>query len=127
MCRAGSPVPVLSSAWAAPVRVTFVRSSSHRSQELQQLFGAASAQPAGQAAATPSALPKTTAAAKKPAKALVRRMPDHIVPPFIEANFRTMQFVLTRAPKLADFPRERMYRSESIDLLFRHYYKNRRS
>ena len=40
---------------------------------------------------------------------------------------RTMQFVLTRAPKLADFPRERMYRPESIDLLFRHYYKNRRS
>ena len=54
-------------------------------------------------------------------------MPDHIVPPFIEANFRTMTFVLTRAPKLADFPRERMYRPESIDLLFRHYYKNRRS
>ena len=34
---------------------------------------------------------------------------------------------MTRAPRLADFPRERMYNPEAIDLLFRHYYKNARS
>lgn len=54
-------------------------------------------------------------------------MPDHMLPPYIEANFRLMTFVLTRAPKLADFPRERLYRPESIDLLFRHYYRNSRA
>jgi len=53
-------------------------------------------------------------------------MPDHVIPGYIEANFRTMKFVMTRAPRLSDFPRERVYLPESIDLLFRHYYKNAR-
>ena len=34
-------------------------------------------------------------------------MPDHLLPNYMEANFRTMQFVLTRAPKVSDFPKER--------------------
>lgn len=96
-------------------------------------------------------------------------MPDHVIPPYIEANFRLMTFVLTRAPKVSDFPREkyastasrsaremdaheespaqantvaevcsphalppdhivcRVYRHDSLDLLFRHYYKQARS
>ena len=54
-------------------------------------------------------------------------MPKHVVPPYIEANFRLLTFVMTRAPRLEDFPKERMYHQEGIDLLFRHYYKNTRS
>lgn len=52
-----------------------------------------------------------------------RKMPDHELPPYAEANFRTLTFVMARAPRLADFPRETVYRRDSIDLLFRHYYK----
>ena len=62
-----------------------------------------------------------------PAQRLLRRMPEHMLPPYIEANFRLMTFVLTRAPKMSDFPRERLYRPESIDLLFRHYYMSKRA
>ena len=54
-------------------------------------------------------------------------MPDHQLPGYVEANFRIMTFIVTRAPKLDDFPRERVYRSESLDLLFRHYFRNARS
>lgn len=72
--------------------------------------------------------PPPPAVKKNPAKKqFVRKMRDHVLPPYVEANFRTMQFVMTRAPKLDDFPRERLYKRESIDLLFRHYYKNRRA
>ena len=35
-------------------------------------------------------------------------MPKHVVPPYIEANFRLLTFVMTRAPRLEDFPKERM-------------------
>ena len=91
-------------------------------QELQQLFG--STKPAAAPPPVPAAAAKK---AGRPAKALVRRMPEHMLPPYIEANFRLMTFVLTRAPKLSDFPRERLYRPESIDLLFRHYYRNSRA
>jgi len=93
-------------------------------QELDQLFGAANT--SGHSSPTPPASAPPVAA-PRPKKPLVRRMPDHMLPPYIEANFRLMTFVLTRAPKLADFPRERLYRPESIDLLFRHYYRNSRA
>ena len=50
-------------------------------------------------------------------------MPDHELPAYAEANFRTLTFVMTRAPRVADFPRETVYRRDSLDLLFRHYYR----
>lgn len=46
---------------------------------------------------------------------------------YIEGNFRTLQFILTRAPRRDDFPREKLYREDALDLLQRHYYKNTRS
>jgi len=56
----------------------------------------------------------------------VRRMADHMLPAYAEANFRIPAFVFTRTPKIRDFPRERLYTRESIDLLFRYYYKSTR-
>jgi hypothetical protein len=47
--------------------------------------------------------PKST----RKGKEFVRRMPDHVLPPYVEANFRLMTFIMTRAPKLSDFPHER--------------------
>ena len=63
----------------------------------------------------------------KKKKAIVRKMPDHILPPYVEANFRTMMFIMTRPPKVSDFPQEQVYRPEALDLLFRHYYRNKTS
>ena len=76
-----------------------------------------------------------------------RKMPEHELPTYAAANFRTLQFILTRAPKGKDFPREwyaepalpprrppspsrsralhRIYRPQSIDLLFRHFYRGK--
>ena len=71
----------------------------------------------------PLRAPKPAAQKKK----FVRRMVEHALPNYLETSFRTMSIVLTRAPKLADFPHERLYTPEGIDLLFRHYYKNKRS
>ena len=34
-------------------------------------------------------------------------MPEHMLPPYVEANFRTLMFVLTRAPRVRDFPHEK--------------------
>mmetsp|Transcript_76486 Transcript_76486/g.127456 ORF Transcript_76486/g.127456 Transcript_76486/m.127456 type:complete len:113 (-) Transcript_76486:434-772(-) len=53
-----------------------------------------------------------------------RAMPDHQLPPYCEANFRTLKFVYTRDPKLTDFPNNKLYRTDSLDVLFRHFYKN---
>lgn len=77
--------------------------------------------------AAPPPAPSTPSAAKKTDKEFHRRMPKHVVPPYVEANFKLMSFVMTRAPRLEDFPKERMYTKEGIDLLFRHYYKNSRA
>ena len=55
---------------------------------------------------------------------LRRKMPDHELPGYLEANFRTLTFVLTRAPLQSDFPREMVYRRDSLDMLHRHYYRN---
>ena len=52
-----------------------------------------------------------------------RKMPEHELPTYAAVNYRTLQFILTRAPKGKDFPREWIYRPQSIDLLFRHFYK----
>ena len=94
--------------------------------EMRNILSAAS-KAAGKAPLPQPPPPPPTAGKRTTNKPLVRRMRDHVLPPYIEANFRTMQFVLTRAPKVADFPREKVYKPESIDLLFRHYYKNRRA
>jgi|TARA_B100000524_G_scaffold245475_2_gene131687 hypothetical protein len=51
-------------------------------------------------------------------------MPDHELPPYCEANFRKLAFIFTRAPRRADFPKEKIYTKEAIDMLYRHYYKN---
>ena len=52
----------------------------------------------------PPALPPK---AKASGKAIERKMPQHVLPPYVEANFRLMTFIMTRAPKLEDFPHER--------------------
>ena len=52
----------------------------------------------------PPALPPK---AKAGGKAIERKMPQHVLPPYVEANFRLMTFIMTRAPKLEDFPHER--------------------
>tara|TARA_B110001452_G_scaffold262000_1_gene261452 strand:- start:941 stop:1231 length:291 start_codon:yes stop_codon:yes gene_type:complete len=52
-----------------------------------------------------------------------RRMVDHRLPPYVEANHRALAFMLVRAPNLKDFPREKVYRPESIDLLYRHFFR----
>ena len=52
-----------------------------------------------------------------------RKMVEHQLPPYAECNFRKLQFIFTREPRQADFPRERLYRKDSLDLLFRHFYK----
>ena len=44
---------------------------------------------------------------KKPKKEFIRKMPEHMLPPYVEANFRTLMFVLTRAPRVRDFPHEK--------------------
>ncbi|KOO33409.1 hypothetical protein Ctob_009947 [Chrysochromulina tobinii] len=96
-------------------------------QELQQLFGSTASKSRSKAAAPPPLPAAAAASSRRAAKSLLRRMPEHMLPPYIEANFRLMTFVLTRAPKMSDFPRERLYRPESIDLLFRHYYMSKRA
>mmetsp|Transcript_31553 Transcript_31553/g.99210 ORF Transcript_31553/g.99210 Transcript_31553/m.99210 type:complete len:139 (+) Transcript_31553:10-426(+) len=68
-------------------------------------------------------LPKASGGGWVDPTGLRRKSPDHELPPYAEASFRTLTFVMTRAPRLADFPREPTYRRDSIDLLFRHYYK----
>lgn len=52
-----------------------------------------------------------------------RRMVDHRLPPYVEANHRALAFMLVRAPRMDDFPREKVYRPESIDLLYRHFFR----
>ena len=94
--------------------------------ELRNVLSAAS-KATGKQLPQPPPPPPPAAGKKAERKPFVRRMRDHVLPPYVEANFRTMQFVLTRAPKVADFPREKVYKPESIDLLFRHYYMNRRA
>ena len=91
----------------------------HAPQELEQIFGAAAPAPA------PPPRREPDAATRK--RKMVRRMVEHALPNYMETNFQTMSLVLTRAPKLRDFPHERVYTPEGIDLLFRHYYKNKRS
>jgi hypothetical protein len=107
--------------------VCFLLTPSACSQELRNLSAAEATSEYGGSAAPPPRPPPPPPQQTRKKKPLVRRMPDHILPPYLEANFRLMSFVLTRAPKLTDFPQERLYNSESIDLLFRHYYKNRRA
>lgn len=85
-------------------------------QELGSLFG-------GYAAEPPPMPRQKGAQTESSLNGLRRKMPDHMLPPYAEANFRTLTFVMTRAPRLADFPRETVYRRDSLDLLFRHYYK----
>jgi hypothetical protein len=73
---------------------------------------------------SPPAVPgRKGARAVTSSSGLRRKMPDHELPPYAEGNFRTLTFVMTRAPKVADFPREAVYRRDSLDLLFRHYFK----
>ncbi|KAL1516066.1 hypothetical protein AB1Y20_002678 [Prymnesium parvum] len=54
----------------------------------------------------------------------VRRMVDHVLPPYAEVDFRQPAVIFVRAPKVDDFPRERLYNKHSLDLLFRHFYRN---
>ena len=76
-------------------------------QELSKLAGTKSSSAPKPSVPTSPALPALKAAdSTRSKRPLIRRMPDHIIPPYIEANFRTMTFVLTRPPKLTDFPRE---------------------
>ena len=89
-----------------------------RTADLRGRPGAAGAPPRGVAAVAP---PPPPPPAKTSGKEFVRRMPSHVLPPYVEANFRLMTFIMTRAPKMEDFPQERMYTKESLDLLFRHY------
>ena len=98
-------------------------------QELQGIFGKAAAPRSAPAPPPPPPPPSAAADASKDVvkKKFVRRMPEHMLPDYIEANYRVMTFVLTRAPKRTDFPKERLYNSESLDLLQRHYYKNARA
>ena len=91
-------------------------------QELQGIFGKAAAP----RSAPPPPPPPPSAAADASKDVVktkfVRRMPEHMLPDYIEANYRrVMTFVLTRAPKRTDFPMERLYNSESLDLLQRHH------
>ena len=86
-------------------------------QELASVFGEA----------TSIAVPRPRPPKPGKAKPLERRMVEHVLPNYLEVDYRTTSFVMTRAPKLSDFPNERVYRKESLDLLFRHYYKNSRS
>ena len=81
------------------------------------------------------AVTKSPAAADGPAPAPItsfkrpkregpqRRMVDHRLPPYVEASYKSLTFMLVRAPRREDFPRERMYLPESIDLLYRHFYR----
>ena len=82
----------------------------HR-QELQSLSSAtrgSAASSSSSAQPVPSSIiPPLPKPAKKKDKEIVRKMPEHALPPYIEANFRTMTFVFTRAPKVSDFPHER--------------------
>lgn len=110
-----------------PSHPLFSSRTSAASQELQQLFGSTASKSRSKAAAPPPLPAAAAASSRRAAKSLLRRMPEHMLPPYIEANFRLMTFVLTRAPKMSDFPRERLYRPESIDLLFRHYYMSKRA
>lgn len=57
-------------------------------------------------AAAPASVPKPKPKAENRTQ-FERRMADHIVPPYAEVNFRIMTFIMARAPKLSDFPRER--------------------
>jgi len=77
--------------------------------------------PAGQAALTPKTVDQFR---RKPREGPQRRMVDHRIPGYIECNFRSLHFMMVRYPKVSDFPRERLYQPESLDLLYRHYYKN---
>ena len=109
---------------------------------------------------------------RKPRQGPQRRMVDHLLPPYVECNFRSLHFMMVRFPRVSDFPREkcaprcppplppqacplqrahsrpgcppaalrlapsctrryppsprsrRVYQPESLDLLYRHYYKN---
>ena len=54
-----------------------------------------------------------------------RRMIDHVLPPYAACNYRTLRFIFVRTPRIKDFPRERNYRRESLDLLYRHFYKGK--
>lgn len=81
-------------------------------QELYALFPSAAVGPA--APEVPEPKPRTRE----------RKMPDHELPPYCEANFRKLAFIFTRAPRRADFPKEKIYTKEAIDMLYRHYYKN---
>ena len=109
---------------------------------------------------------------RKPRQGPQRRMVDHLLPPYVECNFRSLHFMMVRFPRVSAFPREkcaprcpptlpppsvptsgltcrpgcppaalrlapsctrryppsprsrRVYQPESLDLLYRHYYKN---
>ena len=61
---------------------------------------------------------------RKPRQGPQRRMVDHLLPPYVECNFRSLHFMMVRFPRVSDFPREKVYQPESLDLLYRHYYKN---
>ena len=98
-------------------------------QELQLLRApSAAAEPGAPPPLPPATPPAPPPPPKKRAdKELLRRMPTHVPPPYVETNYRIMTFIMTRYPRMSDFPQERMYTKEGMDLLFRHYYKNSRS
>ena len=54
-------------------------------------------------------------------------MIDHVLPLYAACNYRTLRFIFVRTPRIKDFPRERNYRRESLDLLYRHFYKGKQA
>ena len=81
-------------------------------QELRLLQASASggARPSADeplAAALPPPPPPLSPAKAASDKEFVRRMPYHVVPPYVEVNYKLMTFIMTRAPRIEDFPHER--------------------
>lgn len=44
---------------------------------------------------------------RKPRQGPQRRMVDHLLPPYVECNFRSLHFMMVRFPRVSDFPREK--------------------
>ena len=77
---------------------------------LQELQTVAQAGASGSEAVAPAGLAQPKGVGefrRKKREGPQRRMVDHQLPPYVEANFRSLHFMMVRFPKVSDFPREK--------------------